>query len=145
MAKKKARSQAQGLKILYIEDEIDTFEPLFSYIQKTFGEESVGVRSVEAARRALSEGRKPDFAMHDCRLPYQDDGISSIRAGDELYVKLCGLGIPVFVISGDDTAVEEEPYLSKPPVLGFMPKPVDQKIIDVAVELFHKQFADKTE
>ena len=47
---------------------------------------------------------------------------------------LIDAGIPVFVLTGN--ALEDEPYISTPPVLGHLMKPTEESKIDYAVKRF---------
>lgn len=128
----------KSIKILYVEDDPDLFEPWFRFIRETWGDDCRGVRSREGALKLIERnGFKPDLVIFDRRiLFYEGETVESEKAGDSLYRYLYKVSrdIRIVVFSGDDLE-HVEPYASHKP-LHFFPKPFDQADLRRAVDLY---------
>jgi hypothetical protein len=115
------------LRILYVEDDLDTLQVVGDYIRKRWSPESQGIRSLEAAMRLLREdGYRADLVIHDCSPLYREgDEIDSEAAGDALYALCVEEGLPVVVVSGQLREEKEQklPYRSTPPI-AWLSKPL---------------------
>jgi hypothetical protein len=123
--------------ILLIEDEKLALAQLMPDIQRLWSPQSKGVRSAAGAEAVLQDQRfDPHLVIHDCRpLRREEHDNADRKAGDELYCYLVIRGFRVVVMSGlDQTAMDEAPYRSDPP-LAFIEKPATIEKIHEAVEV----------
>lgn len=134
-------SDEPNIRILYVEDLEPVLKRWLRFIRETWGNESHGVRSKEAAIKHLDDGFRPDLVIHDCRiLLYDQDDVATEEAGNELYYEFVSRGLDVVILSGDDDPTRKEPYLADPP-LGIVFKPAGEDKIREAVGIWlnHKK------
>jgi len=137
----------RDILILYLEDYADILDTWLKFIKECWSPESLGCRSREKALELLDEweeaGVKPDLVIFDRSiLDYEDDDLEDREAGNELYLHLAMLEIPVAVFSSDhDVLAHEEPFYSHPPQLGFHHKEAMADDLKAAVSRYKQEFS----
>lgn len=126
----------EKIRILYLEDIVETYEKWLVFIRETWGADCCGSRSRERAIQLIEEGFLPELVIFDRGILYfEDDERENDEAGDSLYYYLLKRGIPIVIFSGYGELQYLEPYASSPP-LGFFSKPVDETALRHAVDLY---------
>jgi hypothetical protein len=142
-------SSWKQIVILYVEDQPQNYEELYSLIQEHCSEQSRHVKSWDAGRRIIESGDcKPHFVILDRNILYYDQEGTAARddAGDMLYGFFLSCEIPVLLMTTADieTIETENPYRSDPPTLGFMRKYPNEASLREAVRRY-LQYRGKTE